>query len=298
MRTFILILLPSLLSLAPPNSSQDSDEVSKLKARIAQLEEQLKASREREIPTMPVSYIVSHGVDGGQLAHALTKATIPIFHSIGERRVRAGRVTLLGIEKNYVVGFTTSCTVTRQHPWPSELERSERFNEIIVIKPPDSSFDYYLTEESEIAEDKGTAFAKAISQAKIDPSIVNVDSKENWKSTVEVQEGDYVEIQADEDADGKPQGWSAKTNGEKCGPEGYRNSEGSPYAVSSDHPLACLLVAHSGDSKGKGFVFQPYAKGGIGFFVRRSGSLAMCMNDTDRSNNSGRLRVEVRIGDR
>src|SRR5262245_40027639 len=176
MRAIILILLPSVLSFGPLNSGQEPDDVSKLKARIAELEEQLKAHK-RDIPTMPVSYVITHGVDSGQLARALTKATIPIFHSIGERRVRAGRVTLLGIEKNQVVGFTTSCTVTRQHPWLSALDRSEQFNEIIAIKPPDSDYDFYLTEESEIAEDKGTAFTKALTLAKVDPAIVNVDSK-------------------------------------------------------------------------------------------------------------------------
>ncbi len=263
-------------------------------ARITELEAKL-SNRGKETPTFPMSHVVANGVDAQQLAQALIRSTLPIFHSIGEQRVRAGRVTLLGKEGDHYVGFTTSCAVTLNHPWPERVPQSERVNQIVAIKPPGYNYDYYMTEESVIAEDKGVALSKTLSLAKQkeDPIIATLDAKDPWKVVAQVSEGDYVEVFADEGSDGAAQSWSVSPNWGKIGPEGHPTRR--DYVLTDKYPSGSILIGHVTKGANQASIVKGYLKGGIGFFASGAGALALSINDSDRTNNSGSMRVDVRI---
>lgn len=230
---------------------------------------------------LPGSYVVAHGTDADQLQSSIARATMPIYYSVGEGKVRIGQVVILGKEGGHYVGFTTSCAVTDEHPWPEEIPEPERFNQVIAIKPPGSEgLDFFVRPETTIMPDRGSALTRLMHGS--DPAVVTVPARleKVMRTSIALREGDYVELTAEGN-------WSVYDSGERCSPAGYRDRS-NWYKRHRNMDLGALVVSD-------GERLRPYLNGGIGFFAHNNYNFSFQINDSRPANNSGELRVSIKI---
>ncbi|MEW6027169.1 MAG: hypothetical protein AB1599_07740, partial [Planctomycetota bacterium] len=149
---------------------------------------------------IPPDYVVSQGLNVELIKEMTNRATFPTIYSVGQNQVRLGRVVILGKEarngKDYYVGFTTSCAVTLNHPWPESVPEEEQFNEIVAIKPPNFDYDYYLKEGSKI-NDKGLALSRVVPPLKNDLPSIRLGADDKYcKGYRSIEKGTFVQVKA------------------------------------------------------------------------------------------------------
>jgi len=243
---------------------------------------------------IPPDYVVSQGLNVDLIKEMTNRATFPIIYSVGQNQVRLGRVVILGKEarngKDYYVGFTTSCAVTLNHPWPDTIPQEEQYNEVIAIKPPNFEYDYYLKEGSEI-KDKGLALSKVVPPLKenLGQLRLSADDKNMWCLNKPIPKGSFVKVAIEGE-------WSVSPNMRKCGAEGLSAKDDKTlinYRLTSDYPLGCLL-GYIPDNKEnvKGEYYGP-AQLKQGFYMPETSKIYFTINDDDRGNNSGKIKIDV-----
>jgi len=242
---------------------------------------------------IPPDYVISQGLNVDLIKEMTTRATFPIIYSVGQKQVRIGRVVILGKEtkggKDYYVGFTTSCAVTLNHPWPENLPQEEQYNEVIAIKPPNFAYDYYLKEGS-VIKDKGLALSRVAPPFKqdLEPLRLSADDKNMW-SYGPINKGTFVKVAIEGE-------WSVSPNMRKCGPEGLSAKDDKTlldYRITSDYPLGCLLAyIPNNEGKLKGEYYGPEQLK-RGFYMPEESKIYFTINDNDRSNNSGKINIDV-----
>jgi hypothetical protein len=247
---------------------------------------------------LPANYVLSQGINTDQITQMTARATMPIFYSVGESEVRQGRVVILGKDtladsKEYYVGFTTSCAVTLNHPWPEQLDPDKIYNEIIMINPCDPVIteDYYLKAGTKVNTNKGVALNELLSTESAQELKTQVDALppdgNEMAGFINIPEGSYVKIIAEGQ-------WSIRNSGIKCGPEGEEKEDNS-WTIEKDYHPGCLLIYGQDEEEKEPSFITGYKKGGVSFFAHKS-KILMRINDTDVSNNNGHINVTLQYG--